>query len=182
MVGILELDQYVHRFLWRDLDVTKTPDVYIMTTVSFGNRPAGNIARVALRKTAESLCKEFPEATDTVLNSSYVDIIIDSVKTTKKAKSITKDVDHILKEGGFTVKHRTISGKEEQNHYQIYLDFPKQKVLGVQWKSESDSFCFVTSINFSPKRRNVRDGPNLTIDQIPVGIPVGLTKRMIFLF
>ena len=52
-------------------------------------------------------------------------------------------------------------------------------MLGVQWNSAVDEFCFITSINFSPKRRKIRDGPNLTVDQIPHSIPIGLTKRMI---
>ena len=47
MVQISYLDQHVHRFLWRNLDMSKSPDVYVMTTVSFGDRPAGNISTVA---------------------------------------------------------------------------------------------------------------------------------------
>ena len=46
-IKISEIDQHVHRFLWRDFDVYRDPDTYIMTTVSFGDKPAGTIATVA---------------------------------------------------------------------------------------------------------------------------------------
>ena len=35
------------------MDVAKEPDKYVITAVSFGDRPAGNIATMALRKSAE---------------------------------------------------------------------------------------------------------------------------------
>ena len=38
-VKITELDQHMHRFLWRDMNQKIEPDVYVMTSVSFGNRP-----------------------------------------------------------------------------------------------------------------------------------------------
>ena len=52
-VKISEQDQYTHRFLWRDMDTTRNPDTYVVTPVSFGDRPSGNIAAMALQKTAE---------------------------------------------------------------------------------------------------------------------------------
>ena len=47
-VKITELDQHTHRFLWRDMNQKIEPDVNVMTSVSFGDRPAGNIAIMAL--------------------------------------------------------------------------------------------------------------------------------------
>ncbi|KAJ8046805.1 hypothetical protein HOLleu_05597 [Holothuria leucospilota] len=34
-VLIPEIDQHVHRFLWRDLDIERPPDVYIKTVLTF---------------------------------------------------------------------------------------------------------------------------------------------------
>ena len=34
-------------------------------------------------------------------------------------------------------------------------------------------------INFSPKRKKIRTGPDLNINQIPSEIPISLTKRMV---
>lgn len=34
------------------MDTTRNPDTYVVTSVSLGGRPSGNIATMALRKTA----------------------------------------------------------------------------------------------------------------------------------
>ena len=56
------LDQHTHRFLWRDMETTQEPDIYVIQRVSFGDKPSGAIATVALRKTAEMGKDQFPEA------------------------------------------------------------------------------------------------------------------------
>ena len=43
-VKITELDQHMHRFLWRDMNQKIGLDVYVMASVSFDDQPAGNIA------------------------------------------------------------------------------------------------------------------------------------------
>ena len=52
-IKISELDQHTHRLWWRNGDASRKPDEYVMTFVSFGDKPTGAIAMVALRKTAE---------------------------------------------------------------------------------------------------------------------------------
>ena len=42
-------DQHVHRFLWRNLETSKYPVTYVMTSISFVDRQAGCIVKVALR-------------------------------------------------------------------------------------------------------------------------------------
>ena len=62
-VSISKLDQHTHRFLWRDMEVDRDPDIYVLKKVSFGDRPGGNIATLALRKTAEEGKDLYPSAT-----------------------------------------------------------------------------------------------------------------------
>ena len=38
------IDQHTHRFLWRNMEIEREPDVYVITSVSFEDKPAGNIA------------------------------------------------------------------------------------------------------------------------------------------
>ena len=52
-VKISTLDQHIQRFLLRDLDKSKPPETYVMT--SFSHCPAGSIAAMALRKTAKMI-------------------------------------------------------------------------------------------------------------------------------
>ena len=61
-----ELDQHTHRFLWRDMESTREPDTYITQRVSFGDKPSGTIATIALRKTAEMTRDEHPQAADII--------------------------------------------------------------------------------------------------------------------
>ena len=46
-------NQHVHRFLWRNLETSRKPDVYIKTVLTFGDKPAPAMAQIALRKTAD---------------------------------------------------------------------------------------------------------------------------------
>ena len=39
---ISEFDIHTHRFIWRDLDVEKIPDHYMLKTVTFGDKPWGS--------------------------------------------------------------------------------------------------------------------------------------------
>ena len=56
------IDQQTHRFLWRDMNIKRPPDTYVIQRVSFGNKPSGKIATVALRKTAEMGQDKYPKA------------------------------------------------------------------------------------------------------------------------
>ena len=61
-VEIKTTEQHTHRFLWRDMDRTRQPDTYVIQRVSFGDKPSGTIATVALRKTAEMGQDKYPKA------------------------------------------------------------------------------------------------------------------------
>ena len=78
------LEQHCHRFLWRDMDSAREPDVYAILRVTMGDRPAPAIATEALFKTAEMFRDEHPRAAEFILGSSYVDDLIDSVPTPRK--------------------------------------------------------------------------------------------------
>ena len=98
------------------MDVAKEPDTYVITAVSFGDRPAGNIATMALRKTAEMEIENYPSAAAMIIKNTYVDDVVDSVKSVEEASKLANDVDHILQHGGFTVKHWTISNSDQPEH------------------------------------------------------------------
>ena len=170
------------------------PDIYAMSSVSFGDRPAGNIAIVALRKTAEMGKNEFPDACNVVLKNTYVDDIVDCVKDQQTAVKLTKDIDELLKPGGFTIKRWYYSTRcTEENENQMGTnDVPSnvmgeiqvnqnkgeiQRVLGMIWDADLDIFKFDVHLNFSPKHRTLRTGPDLKLEDLTTEIP--LTKRMI---
>ena len=69
-VKITEFDQHCHRFLWRDMDMTVSPNIYVITAVNIGDRPSGTIATLALHKTAELEEKNYPIEAKIIKESS----------------------------------------------------------------------------------------------------------------
>jgi hypothetical protein len=138
-------DQHVHRFLWRDLEIDRPPDTYVMNVLTFADKPAPAMAQVALRKTAEEGESESPRAAQVIRDNSYMDDILDSVSTNQEARELTTAIDCILEKGGFQVKgwqsneelNQTSNQKDEE---EINVPQSKQdaKVLGVVWNNKDD--------------------------------------------
>ena len=173
------LDQHTHRFLWRNMNVSKPPDHYIMTSVTFGDKPSGVIAMMALKKTVEMHESKFPEVKNVVCKNSYVDDIVHSCDNMCEARQLTSDIDLVLNEGGFKIKHWIISGGESETTDVSLLDSYEESVLGLNWDPKEDHFKYKVKLNFSRKIRNVRQGPNLTITNVDSSVPRNLTKRMV---
>ena len=114
-VRLSEFDQHCHRFLWRNFETSRAPDHYVLTCVPFGDKPSGSIAIVALRNTALKYVHEYSQASQSIVRNSYVDDILISVKSFDAAYQIMKDVEFILHQGGFKVKHWKVSGKEHES-------------------------------------------------------------------
>ena len=103
-IRIPEADQHVHKFLWRNLQTDREPDVYIKTVLTFGDKTAPAMAQIAIRKTADEAKKDFPEAAQVLKDNTYMDDICNSVRTEEKARELTKCIDSVLETGGFKVK------------------------------------------------------------------------------
>ena len=59
-VGLEEKEQHVHRFLWRDMDTERSPDHYVLQTVTFGDRCSGILATTAMQFTGRMFQSEYP--------------------------------------------------------------------------------------------------------------------------
>ena len=149
-VKMNKLDQHTHRYLWRDLDTSKPPDTYIILVVSFGDRPAGTIASVALRNTVVREKEEYPNVHNVVANNTYVDDILDSVGTMKEAKGLSSDIETVLEKGGFRIKEWVFTGSESDESVEMNPGMEEfseikqkgQKELGVWWHPKDNYFHF----------------------------------------
>ena len=192
-VGLEELEQHCHRFLWRNLDSSREPDVYVMTVVCMGDKPAGAIATEAIYMTADRFGGDDPEAASLIHNSTYVDDFLDSVDSVEMALDLGKRVEVMLSKGGFKIKCWQFSGMENSISNLAESSFDGNeliqesllkgegsitKVLGTVWDTVSDSLKMHVALNFSPKRQGIHTGPDLTAAEIPAGIPEKLTKRI----
>ncbi|XP_071136608.1 uncharacterized protein [Mytilus edulis] len=172
-------DQHTHRFLWRDLDASRKPDHYVLKTVTFGDRPSGTMATVALGMTAEMSKDIYPEAAEMILRNSYVDDIINSVDNNDQARKVMEDTEKLLAKGGFTIKHWIVTGKQSDQWNGLHIsNEPKEKILGMIWQPRDDMFTFQAKINFSSKRRGIHIDKDLQQTQID-DIPLILTRRMV---
>ena len=102
-IKISKLDQNTHRSLWRNLNLDKEPDDYVMASVSCGDTPFSSIAIMALKKTAELGKMQYPEAVKFLQKSMYMDDIIDSFSNYLKALDIIQGINEMLRMGNFEV-------------------------------------------------------------------------------
>ncbi|XP_063603426.1 uncharacterized protein LOC134779294 [Penaeus indicus] len=177
-VKLSTMDEHTHRFLWRDLDDNRPPDQYALTTVTFGDKPSGTIATLALRHTVEKFGKEHPDVQDMIINNTYVDDILYSTDTVENAFKVIQDTEKILSQGSFRVKHWIVSGHYESCKVNV-IKSDQEKILGLKWNPLEDHFFFTVKLNFSSRIRNVRSGPKLNLDEIDDKFPEHLTRRMI---
>ena len=145
-IRIPEADQHVNRFLWRNLYTDRKPDVYVKTVLTFGDKPAPAMARIALRNTADEAREDFPEAAQVLKDNTYMDDICDSFCTEEEARELTKCIDSVLEKGGFKVKgwlsNKTTSNTDQEKREEtaILQGVNEEKVLGVVWNSHKDMF------------------------------------------
>ena len=179
-VGLGELEQHTHRFVWRGVDVNKAPEHYVLTAVGFGDRPSGAIAMLALKKTAELKEKEFPEVKLVLEHSTYVDDVVHSLNTKLEAEHLIQNINSVLSEGGFKIKRWIMSGNVTNNETLNLLAADEEKVLGLNWDPLNDEFLFKVKLNFSKKCKKVREGPNLYRDELEDRLPIYLTRRSVY--
>ena len=147
-VKIPEIDQHVHRYLWRDMEVSRKSDTYIKTVLTFGDKPAPAMAQVALKRTAEEAESTHPEAAMILKESTYMDDICASVETDQEARKLTDEMDKVLANGGFQVKewlsNKSLRGESRHDDREMNLlqSLSEEKVLGVTWNQERDSFSY----------------------------------------
>ena len=175
------LEQHCHRFLWRNLDASRKPEVYVMTRVNMGDRPSGTISSEAVYKTSDLFQHDSPNASCMLKQSTYVDDIVDSVDGTKDtAYKLATEAEEMLKKGGFTIKHWIFSG-DETNKSSLKNEESVVRVLGIGWRPQEDTIVYKVALNFSSKKRGVHTEPDLTKLQVPREIPLQLTRRMVLM-
>ena len=187
-VRLSPLDQSTHRFLWRNFDQSKPPDHYQLSAVTFGDKPSGAIALVALQKTAELGKTEYPEAADVILKNSYVDDILNSTDSIEDVNRLASEVEALLAAGGFKLKDWIISkghnesvdiNRSVSNNLNI-SETKQEKVLGMLWDPHKDFFKFQVKVNFSLKQRKQYIENNLlSPDDLKSHSPTMLTRRMV---
>ena len=148
-VLIPEQDQHVHRYLWRNMETSREPDVYVKTVLTFGDKSTPAMAQITLRKTADQAKDLYPEAAQVLKNNTYMDDICDSVHSVHQAKRLTTELDEILRKGGFQVKgwlsNRCLKNEiieQKKPEKKLLQGTTQGKILGTVWNHTEDVFLF----------------------------------------
>ena len=122
---------------------------------------------------------EFPNVFELVDKNSFVDDLITSRPSHENASKLMQDTEHVLKEGGFTVKEWIVSGSPHVHSIENEsTECQVEKVLGMLWKPSPDYFAFKISVNFSKHTKGTTEEP-LRADNVRECTPEVLTYRMV---
>lgn len=179
---------------WPDGDTSKQPEDYRMKVHLFGATSSPGCSNLALKTTAKDGEAEFgTEAAAFVENSFYIDDGLKSTETVNQATKLIKSSVEMCQKGGFRL-HKFAANKREVIE-SIPIEYratdvkkldlchdtlPIERVLGVEWCIESDSFRFRITLKDKPLTRR---GVLATISSIydPLGFvaPVLLAGKRI---
>ena len=99
-IGIKESDRSYLRFLWRNMDDSIDPIVYEFTKVVFGVTSSPFQAQFVTRHHAASQKDVNPSASETGMESTYMDDSMDSVQNEKEGKDLYHQLATLWKQCG----------------------------------------------------------------------------------
>lgn len=161
-VQIVEEDRAAQRFLWGK-------DEYKMNVMIFGAVCSPSCAQYVKNLNAERYRETHPRAVEAIVRRHYMDDFIDSTTTEEDAIKLIKDVTWIHETGGFTMSSIMSNSKEVLRHIPQDRLAPSavkvisedgeqtiERVLGVHWNPECDSFLF--KLNFHSLPEDLKTG------------------------
>ena len=144
-VHLVEEDQHMQRFKWRNMETDKEPEDYVVPVNNFGVSPANCIATCALRRSADEFAAVYPIESEEVKKQTYIDDQLAAAPDKEQALIKTQRWDKITDHASMHNKGWTFSGDKGSS---IPLGDTRvaDKVLGQLWDPESDTFLFQASL------------------------------------
>lgn len=152
-VFVNECDQDSQRFLWRDGDINKEHEVYVVKVLPFGLTCSPTIAQSVKNKNAQNFKQEFPTAVEAITKNHYVDDMIERAHDVDSAVKLIKDVQFIHQHANFELRNlvsnnqqvlEAINGSPEFND-KILTDkstIDVERILGMYWNTKTDTFTY----------------------------------------
>lgn len=142
---IREADKHAQRFLFRQNPGDVEPSVYVMDVATFGSASSPCSAQYVKNRKAAAA----------IVQKHYVDDYYDSVDTIEEAIRRAKEVRFIHSKAGFEIRNWVSNSAEvlhslgESNptkdvHFNIDKTTENERVLGIIWSPNQDSFSFAT--------------------------------------
>lgn len=169
-VKIKTTDQNCQRFLWRNGDKTKEPDVYVMLVMTFGAACSPCAAHFIKNLNATEWAQEYPRAAEAITENHYMDDMMERENSEEDLIQLAKDVKFVHAQAGFEIRNfisnsekfmRELDSTSELEDKSINPDkeYGIERVLGMWWNVKADSFTF--SLKFLSVTREILTGEKL---------------------
>lgn len=182
------------RFLFR-----KSPkhpvQILRMRVMIFGSKSSPSTSQFVKNKVAEPFILTHPDATNVIINRTYVDDVITSVDDLQEGKSLIYDVRRILKTGGFNLVKlksncndildtvRNNLSQDDLKNEKLFSNESIEKLLGYEINFEKDEISVALSLDKIPESiLNCIDKPSKKqVLQLIMSIfdPIGFTEFLI---
>ncbi|KAI2668878.1 Polyprotein P3 [Labeo rohita] len=188
-VRLLPEDKLLLRFLWRDLQRDKTPDVYEWQVLPFGTTCSPCCATFALQKHV----LDNSESEDThfsVEKSFYVDNCLQSFTSSETAKEFVDRLRSLLSSGGFdlrqwasndpsVISHLPVDARSQKNFQWLSEGHQdtQESTLGLHWYCSSDTLSFKQRRTDPPLPTMRSIYQTLASQYDPIGYIVPFTTR-----
>ena len=168
-VLVKEEDRKYHRYLWRDMDSTRPPDVYEVNCLVFGDKSSPCEANFAVIRTTEDNQDQWPEAAATVRRDIYVDDFYSSCNDVPQAVSLRANVSSLMAKGGFPMRKWLFSSLEVlvtipetersiSNENLQQGELPTGRALRVRWDARSDTLGLTYAHVERPSTQSTKRG------------------------
>ncbi|XP_053953165.1 uncharacterized protein LOC128859969 [Anastrepha ludens] len=152
-IKVAKEDQVAQKFLWRDGESKRQPDVYAMCVLTFGASCSPSLANYVKNQNAQRFSENYPEAVQAIINNTFVDDCLQSADNEEELSRLATVVRWIHNEGGFEMRNWVSNSKKtltalSANSTLLSRCFEEpeatiEKVLGMWWLPASDELTFV---------------------------------------
>lgn len=150
-INLNKNDQIFHCIVWRKSE-DEPIETYVLTTVTFGTKPAPFLAIRTLHQLANDEKLNFPKATDVTKEDFYVDDLLTGEDSEEKACDLVKEIQALMTTAHFNIRKwasnvpEILSDISEENK-EIKTSINSEenhtiKTLGIYWDTNSDEFKF----------------------------------------
>ncbi|XP_062703529.1 uncharacterized protein LOC134285982 [Aedes albopictus] len=145
-------DRQAQRFLFRS-DTDSEPEIYVMDVVIFGASCSPCLAQFVKNKNARKHLQNYPTAANAIIRKHYVDDYFDSADTEAEAVALAKDVKKVHADAGFEIRNWVSNSSnvlEQLGEAELKMEksldavSDTERILGIMWRPETDSFGFST--------------------------------------
>lgn len=162
-VRLLPSDRPLLRFLWRDMDRDRAPDVYEWQVLPFGTTCSPCCATYALQRHVHDNTQPEEEVRAVIDQAFYVDNCLHSLTSPEAAKALIDRLQHLLVEGGFELRQWASNDPSIISHLpsdlkstscELWLSQGQSDVqesaLGLHWNCKSDTLSYkVRKVEYS---------------------------------